>query len=109
MLFVESVMACIHPTILPHIVAKAMHNSILEGALEVSTIGPLEAAIAAHFVIQPQASILGAICPEVDALTLLDAILKVSVIVTPIAPDLDAFAVLPICLRFLRLCGFERV
>ena len=86
-----------------------MHNTILEGALEVSTISPLEATIAAHLVIRPQACILGAVCPKVDALALFHTILKVSVVVTSITPHFDAFAVLLVCLCFLGLRSFKRV
>ena len=84
MLLVESIVAFVLATILPDIVSVAMHNSILEAALEVAAICPLEAASSAHFIIGPMASILGAVGPEVNAFSLLDAIFEVAVIVAAI-------------------------
>jgi hypothetical protein len=50
-LLVKSVVALIHAAVLPHIVTKTVHNSVLKRALEVTTIGPLKAAMTAHLVI----------------------------------------------------------
>ena len=100
MLFVESIVAFVFATILPDVVTVAMHDSILEAALEVAAIRPLEAPSSAHFIVGPVASILGAVCPEVDAFSLLDAIFEVAVVVAAIRPNLDPFAILFV------LCGY---
>ena len=84
MFLVESIVALILTTILPHIVAISVHDSVLELALEVATIGPLEAALSTHFIIRPHACVLGAVGPEVDTLALLNAVTEVSVVVASI-------------------------
>ena len=66
MLFVVAIVACIPTTVLPHVVTEAMHDSVLETTFEVAPISPLEASITAHLIIDPVASVLGAISPEVD-------------------------------------------
>lgn len=58
MLLVVSVIALVFSTILPHVVAKAVHHTILEAALEEASVSPLEAPIAAHLVIRPVACVL---------------------------------------------------
>ena len=103
MLFVESIVAFVLATILPDVVTVAVHNSILEAALEVAAIRPLEAPSSAHFIVGPVASILGAVCPEVDAFSLLDAIFEVAVVVAAIRPNLDPFAILFVLCRYFGL------
>ncbi len=94
MFLVKSVVTLILSAILPHIVASSVHNSILELSLKVTTISPLEAAKATHFVASPLASVLGPVGPEVDSLSFLDSIFKVAVVIAAVAPDLDSLAVL---------------
>ena len=50
-LFVELVVTFVLPTILPYVGTKSMHNSILEGALEVAAVSPLEASVATHLIV----------------------------------------------------------
>ena len=101
MLFVKLIVAFIFTSILPDIAAKSMHDSVLKGALKVSTIGPLETPIAAHLVIRPDACVLAAIGPEVYTFTLFDSVLEETVIVASITPYFDAFAIL-----FFHRCHF---
>ena len=102
MLLVESIVAFVLATILPDIVAVAVHDSILEAALEVAPIAPLEAAVPAHLIIAPLARVLGSVGPVVDALTLFHTVLKVAVIVAAIAPHFDALAILLVVRRHFR-------
>ena len=101
MLFVKLIVAFIFTSILPDIAAESMHDSVLERALKVSTIGPLETPIAAHLVIRPDACVLAAIGPEVYTFTLFDSVLEETVIVASITPYFDAFAIL-----FFHRCHF---
>lgn len=50
-LFVESIFTLVFPAVLPYVVTIAVHDSVLEAALEVSAISPLEASVTAHLVI----------------------------------------------------------
>ena len=52
-LLVELVMTLIFATVLPHVVSISVHHTVLEAALEVSAIGPLEASSATHLVVAP--------------------------------------------------------
>ena len=94
MFLVEFVVALILPSILPHIISSPVHNPVLELAMEVTTIGPLEATKSAHLVGSPLASILGPISPKVDPISLLDSVLEVSVVIATVAPDLNSLAIL---------------
>lgn len=101
MFFVELIVAFIFAPILPDIAAKSVHDSVLEGALKVSAIGPLETPVATHLVIRPDASVLASIGPKVDAFALFYSVLEKAVIVAAIAPHFDAFAIL-----LLHRCHF---
>ena len=94
MLLIISVVAFIFSAVLPHIVTKAMHNAVLELALEVAAIGPLEATLSAHLIGQPVSSVLTAIGPEVAAFTFFDSMVKITMIVAAITPNLNPHAVL---------------
>ena len=94
MLFVILIGALIPASILPDIVAFAVHDPILKVALKVPAIGPPEAPLARHFIIEPGAFIATPIGPEVATRALLDPVLEVTVIVASIAPHLDALPVL---------------
>ena len=93
-LLVKLVLTFVPSTVLPHIAAEPMHDSILELTLEVASIGPLESTEATHLVIAPSAGILRAISPKVGTLALLYSAAKVAVIVRAVAPNLNSFAVL---------------
>ena len=94
MLLIELVVAFVATPILPHISAMAMHDSTLELALEVSTIGPLKASSTTHLILGPIASILTSIGPEVDSLALFLAIVKATQVVAAVTPHLNAFTIL---------------
>ena len=94
MLLVEFVRAFVLTAVLPHVVAEAMHHAVLEAALEVAAIGPLESAVATHFVVLPHSTVARSICPEVSAFEVFHSISEMSVVVAAIAPHLNAFAVL---------------
>ena len=94
MFFVESIVALVLATILPHIISIPMHHTILEHPFKVPSIRPLEITEATHFVVHPLPRVLAAISPEVNTLTLLDPFLEVSVVVAAIAPNFDAFSIL---------------
>lgn len=93
-LFVEFVVAFVFAAVLPHIGTIAMHDPILELALEVSSVGPLEAAMAAHFIVRPNARVLAPVGPKVNAFTFLDSFLEEAVVVATVTPDFDSFSVL---------------
>ena len=93
-LFVELVVAFVLATVLPYVGTKSVHNSILEGALEVAAVGPLEAPVATHFVVRPNTCVFAPVSPKVDAFTLFNTILEKAMVVAAITPHFDAFAVL---------------
>ena len=103
MLFVELIVSFVFTSVLPHVAAKPMHDSVLEGALKVAAISPLEAPVPAHFIVRPDASVLAAIRPKVDTFTFLHAVLEESVIVAAIAPHFNAFPILLLHCSHLRL------
>ena len=98
MLLVVAVVAFVSAAVLPHVDAVAMHDAVLEGALEVAAVRPLEAAEPTHLVLAPHACVLRTIRPEVAAFALLDTLSEESVVVAAIGPDLDS---LPITLLLL--------
>ena len=98
MLLVEAVVALVAAAILPDIAAVAVHDAVLEGALEEAAIGPLEAANAAHLVVRPVASVLGPVGPEIHALALLHTVLEIPVVIRSVAPHLDPLPVLLVLL-----------
>ena len=94
MLLVKLVFAFVLTAVLPDVVAVAVHYSVLERALKVATVCPLEAPIATHFIVLPGAAVPAAIRPEVNADALFDAVLEETMIVAPIAPHFNPFSVL---------------
>ena len=94
MLLVKLVFAFVLTAILPDIVARAVHDTVLERALKVATVCPLEAPIATHFVVGPGAAVLAAIGPKVNTDAFFDAILEESVVIAAIAPYFDPLSVL---------------
>lgn len=93
MFLVVAIMTFISATVLPHVDTMSMHHAILEGSLEVATISPLKAPVAAHLVLTPHTSVFGAIGPEVAAFTLLDALSEHAMVVAAVGPDFNAFAI----------------
>lgn len=93
-LLVKLVVALVLATVLPDVVAMPVHHSVLKASLEVAPISPLEGSISTHLVVGPISGVLGAVSPEVDAHSLLDAILEVAVVVATVTPHLDALTVL---------------
>ena len=51
MLLVVAIVSFIAATVLPHVDAMAVHHSILERALEVAAVSPLEAPVAIHLIV----------------------------------------------------------
>ena len=51
MFFVELIVALVLATVLPYVGTKPMHHSILERALEVAAVSPLEAPMATHLIV----------------------------------------------------------
>ena len=98
MLFIELVLAFVLTAVLPYISSVSVHYSTLELSDEVSSISPLETALATHLVLGPVARVLTAIGPEVYSVALFLAVLEMAQVVATIAPHLDALSVL-----FLRL------
>ena len=84
MLLIELIVAFVLSAILPHIGPKSMHHAVLERPLEVPPVSPLEGPISTHFIVGPDASILAAIGPKVDSLTLFHSVLEIAVIVASI-------------------------
>ena len=84
MLLIELIVTFVLSAVLPHIRPEAMHDPVLERALEVPPVGPLEGPISTHFIVGPDTGILAAIRPKVDALTFLHTVLEVAVIVASI-------------------------
>lgn len=102
MLLVHVVVTFIFSAILPNIAAVAVHDTILEGTREVATVSPFEASFSAHLIVLPEACILGAISPEVNAFTFLDSIPEISMIVATIRPDFNSSAVLNVFCSVFR-------
>lgn len=109
MLLVKSVVTFILATILPDVVSDTVHYSVLEQALEVATISPLETAVATHLVVGPRADVLGPISPKVNSFAFLHSIPEVSMVVAAIAPYFNSLAILLILSGDfrLRLDGIE--
>ena len=103
MFLVELIFAFIFATVLPNIIAEAMHHSVLERTLEVATIGPFETAIATHFILGPLSCVFTAISPEVNAFFFLDSVSEISVIIATITPYFDTLSILFISIGYLRL------
>lgn len=61
-----------------------MHDSVLEVALKVASISPLEAALAAHLIVAPVALVLAPVRPVVDTHAFFDSVFEVSVVVAAI-------------------------
>ena len=108
MLLVKLVFAFVLTAVLPDIVARAVHDTVLERALKVATVRPLEAPVAAHFVVGPGAAVLAAIGPKVNADAFFDAILEESVVIAAITPHFDSLSVLLILSCDLRSL-FDRI
>ena len=108
MLLVKLVFALVLAAVLPNIVARAVHDPVLERAFEVATVCPLEAPIATHFVILPGAAILTAIGPKVNTNAFFDAALEKSVVIAAIAPHFDPLSVLFVLSCHLRSI-FDRI
>ena len=100
-LLIELIFTLVLTPILPDIVTIPVHHAILELALKIASVGPLEASVAAHLVVRPLAAVLAAVGPEVDAFTLLNTVLEETVIVASIAPYFDPLAVLLVLCRHL--------
>ena len=58
MLLVVAVVAFVTTTILPYIYSMAVHDTVLERSLEVATVSPLKAPVAAHLVLAPHSRVL---------------------------------------------------
>ena len=84
MLLIELIVTFVLSAILPHIGPETMHHAVLERPLEVPPVGPLEGPISTHFIVGPDTSILAAIGPEIDTLTLFHSVLEIAVIVASI-------------------------
>ena len=94
MFLVKLIFAFVLATILPDVVAEAMHHTILERTLKVATVSPFEASVTTHFILGPLTSVLTAVCPEINTFSFFDSISEIAVIVAAIAPYLDAFSIL---------------
>lgn len=103
MLLVKSIVTFILAAILPNVVSDTVHYSVLEQALEVTAISPLEAAVATHLVVCPRADVFGPVSPKVDSFALLHSIPEVSMVVAAIAPNFNSLAVLLILSGDFRL------
>ena len=58
MLLVVAIVSFVAATVLPHVDAVPMHDSVLERSLEVAAVCPLETPVAAHLVLAPHAGVL---------------------------------------------------
>lgn len=94
MLLVESVIALIFAAVLPYILTVAMHNTILEATLKISTISPLETASSTHLIVFPVPSVSRSVCPEVYPLAFFDTVFEKAVVIAAIGPDFNASTVL---------------
>ena len=108
MLLVKLVFAFVLTTVLPDVVAIAVHDPVLERALEVATVCPLEAPVATHFVVLPGAAVLATIGPKVNANAFFDAVLEEPVVIAAIAPHFYSLSVLFVLSCHLR-SFFDRV
>ena len=57
-LLVVAIVSFVAATVLPHVDAVSMHDTVLERSLEVTTICPLETPVAAHLVLAPHTRVL---------------------------------------------------
>lgn len=85
-LFVFAVRSFVFSTVLPDVLTHAVHHALEELSLEAAAVSPLEDSMATHFVLLPFTCVPRAVGPEVDSVTLLDAVCEVAVIVAAIAP-----------------------
>jgi len=79
-----------------------MHHTVLKAALEVASVGPLEAAFPAHLIVGPTACVLRAIGPEVYTCALFNAIFEDTMVVATVRPDFNAFPILLVLGGHLR-------
>ena len=107
MLLVVVIFTFVLSAILPDVVTEAVHDTLLEGALEITTISPLEAALSTHFIWMPLSGVLTAIGPEVNTISFFYSVQEIAVIVASITPNLDAFAILFIVVCALRLIVYS--
>ena len=89
-LLIVLIVAFEYAAVRPNIFAVAVQHAVLEIALEVAAVVPLEHPHASHLVFMPRASVYATIGPDVAPYPLLDAMNQVAVVVAAIAPDLNA-------------------
>ena len=85
-LFIKLVKAFVLATIEPSVDTEAVHNATIELSVEISPVLPLESSVSIHFIVFPNPLIARSICPIINSLSLFDSSLKVSDIITSIAP-----------------------